>query len=174
MRLPINSPALVRGTVLKRGQLITISDRALMRAAAEFPDKLNALLGHMVQYEHDALLEKELTIFPSEKMALYDRHLLFDPRYHDDKVATFETHDGELSDNHNITHGEFVVWKNNLRRGIDTVIHSFVFIDRTYTQVMYMGSISFRLLEAAGRAGIREGKESYFFNREQAYKYNLL
>ena len=169
-----NSSPLIRGTHLLRGQEILIPPDILVRASDEFPDRTSLLLGHMAQYAHDRLLSQKFVIFPSEHRALYDRHLLFDPRYHDDKVATFETDDGCISKNHNITHGEYAAWMNNLRRGVDTVIHSFEYTDTSYSTMVYMGSISFKLLEAAGSAGIREGKESYFFNRELAYKYNLL
>ena len=173
-----NSSPLVRGTPLKRGQVIDISQSALVKANDLYEraswKKDSLLLGHMAQYTHDEILSTVFSIYPSADRAPYDRHLLFDPRYHDDKVATFETDDGKISKNHNITHGEFDAWMNNLRRGIDTVIHSFEYVDPTYRQMIYKGSISFRLLEGAGRSGIREGKESYFFDRELAYKYNLL
>ena len=171
-----NSSPLIRGTHLNRGQIIEIADHVLVRANEEFPEKFSLMLGHMAQYMHDELLETDgaFVIFPSAHRASYDRRMLFDPRYHDDKVATFETQDGLISKSHNITHGEHDAWMNNLRAGIDTVIQSFEYTDRTYTKIIYRGSISFRLLVGAGSAGIREGKESYFFNREEAYKYNLL
>jgi hypothetical protein len=166
----------IRSTSLERGEIIPISPNALVRAFENFTTK-SLILGHMAEYTHTELLIKQgFKVIESGPHALYDRELPgFPVPKHDDKVATFEAKGGTLSRTHNISHAEHDAWVNILRDGGDVAIQSFEYVDDTYREIIYRGTISFRALHAApSGAGIRAGVESYYFDREKAYQFNLL
>lgn len=163
----------MRTTPLIRNQILPISDYALLKIA-DLGDKESLLLGHLAQFTHDEAFQKaKWKIELSKPRALYDRALVGSDELQDDKIATFMTKDGKLSPNHNITADEYIFWCTRLKQGVDTIIQSFEFTDSNYTHIRYKGAISFQLLYGAGSSGIRSGKESYFFNRESAYRFNL-
>jgi hypothetical protein len=165
----------IRSTPLERGEIIPISPKALVRAFENFTSK-SLILGHMAEYTHTELLIKQgFTVIESPPYATYDRELPgFPVSKHDDKVATFETKDGTLSKTHNITFAEHDAWLKILADGGDVAIQSFEYVDDSYHEIIYRGTISFRLLHGAGAAGLREGDDSFFFDRKKAYQFNLL
>lgn len=161
-------------TCLRIGEIIKIPEAVINRVLIEFSNNTQLQLGHMVQYAHNQILiDNGWDIRPSKEKALYDRNIVGDVRLHEDKVATFETANGLISNHHTISGDEHTLYKRLLKEDIDTVIHSFEYIDRSYSAAIYRGAVSFALLYCApDGAGLRTGKNSYFFDREAAYKWN--
>jgi hypothetical protein len=129
--------------------------------------------GFSTQYAHDEEFIRagiEMTPAPYE-ISNFDRTVQVNLQ--DDKLATYATQHGGISLTHTISHDEFVCWNNNIRKEIDTIIHSFEllepFVDGREYDVRYRGAISWLRV----RPYIKEQKSSYLFDREQALKYSL-
>jgi hypothetical protein len=154
------------------GEVIPISDYALSKMS-ELPGANKFLmLGHLAQFTHDeCFIEAGWPIENSDKYALYDRTIVGQDEFQDDKVATFETTNGKISGFHTISNDEHIFWTSRLKQGFDTIIQSFSYTDTSYTNIKYHGPISFKSLHDLN--SIKTGASSYYFYRNLAYRFNL-